>query len=49
LYNEIILDSNKTLNEINSTSKEIVILAYDAINDNNIDKEKKKHHQGREG
>ena len=41
LYNGLVLDTNKTLNEINSTSKEIVILAYDIINnDGNIDKEK---------
>ena len=31
LYNGIVLDSNKTLNEINSLSKEIVILVYDAL------------------
>ena len=30
LYNGIVLDFNKTLNEINSLSKEIVILVYDA-------------------
>ena len=46
LYNGIVLDSNKTLNEINSLSSEIVILVYDAIinEDKEKDKEKEIHY-----
>ena len=42
LYNGIVLDFNKTLNEINSLSKEIVILVYDAIINEEKDKDKEK-------
>ena len=42
LYNGIVLDSNKTLNEINSLSSEIVILVYDAIINEEKDKDKEK-------
>jgi len=42
LYNGIVLDFNKTLNEINSLSKEIVILVYDAIIKDEKDKDKEK-------